>query len=63
MSTTQIYEIATEQLEALRKLALMSVDIYDTEGSEIIQAAELAIENPPASNERSQKRVNRQTER
>jgi hypothetical protein len=45
MSTTQIYEIATEQLEALRKLALMSVDIYDTEGSEIIQAAELAIEN------------------
>jgi hypothetical protein len=42
---TQIQEIATEQLAFLRKLAEMSADIYDAKGCEIIQAAELAIEN------------------
>jgi Protein of unknown function (DUF3768) len=44
-STTEFYAIAKEQLEALRKLAGMSADIFDTEGCTIIQAAEIAIEN------------------
>jgi hypothetical protein len=40
----KLYKIAKKQLENLRKLALMSANIDDREGTEIIHAAEIAIE-------------------
>jgi hypothetical protein len=40
----KLYKIAKKQLEKLRKLALMSANIDDREGAEIIHAAETAIE-------------------
>jgi hypothetical protein len=40
----KLYKIAEKQLKDLRKLALMSANIDDREGTEIIHAAEIVIE-------------------
>jgi hypothetical protein len=41
----ELYKIVKIQLEFLRELALMSTNIDDREGTEIIHTAEIAIEN------------------
>jgi hypothetical protein len=41
----QLHKVATKQLEALRKLAQLSIAINDKEGLKIIHAAEVAIEH------------------
>jgi hypothetical protein len=41
----QVYKVAKQQLETLRKLAQLSIDIDDPQGAKIIQAAEVAIEH------------------
>lgn len=46
MSTNnpQLYKVAKKQLEILRELAQLSIDIDDKQGLSIIQVAEVAIE-------------------
>lgn len=44
-NSPQVYKVAKKQLEALRELAELSIEIGDLEGAKIIQAAEVAIEH------------------
>lgn len=43
-NSPQVYKVAKKQLETLRQLAEMSIEIGDPQGAKIIQAAEVAIE-------------------